>query len=125
MRKPMSTDPRRKLGAFAEGLAASFLESLGYRVLERNWRCRLGEIDLICREAETLVFVEVRARRGTRFGTPEESLDGRKRRRLERLATAYVQSSSWLGAWRIDVVTVRIANNAAPEIRHYPSAFGP
>ena len=80
----------QQLGARGEDLAAEFLESVGMVVLERNWRCRYGELDLVARDGAVLVFVEVRARSGSGFGTPFESVTWQKRLRLSRMAAAYV-----------------------------------
>jgi putative endonuclease len=121
----MPADDRKALGARAEELAGRFLEERGHQIVERNWRCRFGEVDLVTRDGDTLVFVEVRARRGKRFGSPEESLGARKRKRLETLASVYVQKRAWTGAWRIDAVTLMLVQGSEPEIQHYPSAFGP
>lgn len=119
-------DPRRRLGAAAEALAAERLAAQGWTILARNWRCRAGELDLVARDGATLVFVEVRARRGARFGSPEESVDGRKRAKLAQLAAAYVQSDGWTGAWRIDVVAVVVAPDGSPaRFAHYRNAVGP
>jgi putative endonuclease len=80
----------RSLGNFGERVAASHLESKGYTVLERNWSCRLGEIDLIVSRGDDLVFVEVRSRKGRDFGAPEESITGRKRLHLLDTMNAYL-----------------------------------
>jgi putative endonuclease len=82
------TDPRHRLGRAAEDLAAKHLERLGLRVVARNHRTRYGEIDLIALDAETLVFVEVKARRGA--GRPWDNLHERKRRQVRRMAAAYL-----------------------------------
>ncbi len=99
--------PRRKLGQLGEDVAAGYLERQGYVILARNWRCPVGEIDLVAQDGESLVFVEVRARRGERFGTPEESVTPDKQARLLELAQTYLQEAS-LGDqnWRIDVVAI-------------------
>jgi putative endonuclease len=99
--------PRRKLGQLGEDVAAGYLERQGYVILARNWRCPVGEIDLVAQDGESLVFVEVRARRGDRFGTPEESVTPDKQARLLELAQTYLQEAD-LGDqnWRIDVVAI-------------------
>lgn len=80
----------RSAGASGEDMAARFLEARGLRVLERNFRCRLGEIDLVCEDAGTLVFVEVRLRSGKRFGSAAESITAAKRARIVRAARHYL-----------------------------------
>lgn len=83
---------RRQVGTSAENFAAAFLEGLGYTILERNWRRRFGEIDIVATRADTLVFFEVKYRSSNRFGAVEEAVDNRKLARLKALAAAYVQS---------------------------------
>ncbi|MBC7223358.1 MAG: YraN family protein [Anaerolineae bacterium] len=98
----------RGLGAWGEALAARELARQGLAILERNYRTREGEIDLIAREGPCLVIVEVKTRRGTGFGTPEEAITLGKRERLIALAQAYVAEVAWEGPWRIDVVGVHL-----------------
>ncbi len=103
-------DPRRRLGRFGEAVAARYLERRGYTIVARNYRCPEGEIDLVAREGDCLVFVEVRTRRGRSFGTPEESVTLAKRERLARLAEAYVQALPTPPAdYRVDFVAVELA----------------
>jgi putative endonuclease len=98
---------REGLGAWGEAVAAQALEARGYEIIERNWRCQLGELDLVARDGETWVFVEVKARRNEVHGTPEESVTPSKRNRLLILGEAYVSEHA-LGdvAWRVDVVAI-------------------
>src|SRR5690606_10776232 len=77
-----SPDQRRSLGRWGENLAANHLAAEGLTIIERNWRCRDGEIDLVARDGETFVFVEVKTRRGRDFGAPEEALTPRKAQKL-------------------------------------------
>jgi putative endonuclease len=84
----MSTDPRHRLGALGEQLAAEHLERLGYDVVARNHRTRFGEIDLIAADDDTLVIVEVKTRRGR--GNPWDALDERKRLQVRRMGRAYL-----------------------------------
>jgi len=95
------------LGRFGEKLAAAHYRAQGYAVLERNWRCRTGEIDLVCARGTTLVVCEVKARSGTAHGHPLEAVTAPKQRRLRRLATAYLrqQGKRWTDV-RFDVVSV-------------------
>lgn len=85
--KPMN---KRKIGAAYENLAAVYLEKQGYEILERNYRCRSGEIDLIAREKETLVFVEVKYRSSLREGDPLEAVNRKKQRIISRVARYYL-----------------------------------
>ena len=83
-------DPRRTLGARGEDLAARWYEEQGYEVLERNWRRREGEVDLIVRRGATVVFCEVKTRSSDRFGTGAESVLPAKQRRIRRLASRWL-----------------------------------
>lgn len=115
------TDPRHALGIEGEEAAARHLESMGLRVLERRWRCRAGEIDLVAEDGDVLVFVEVKARGGEGFGSPAESVTPAKRRRLATLATWFLaERKSHERRCRFDVVEV-----LGPEIRHLADAWRP
>ena len=100
---------KRKLGRRGEDIAAAHLSRQGYAILARNWRCPHGELDIVAREGETLTFVEVRARRGDRLGTPEESITPAKQSRLVELAQTYLQETGQTDQdWRIDVVAIEM-----------------
>jgi putative endonuclease len=114
----------RDAGDEAERTACAFLEKGGMRVVERNFRARGGEIDIVAREGEVLVFVEVRCRNEEAFGAPEETVRLPKRRRIASAAREYlsrIPPSSWTEA-RFDVIAVVGAGPDAT-IRHYPGAF--
>lgn len=101
------TNKRQELGRKGEEIAASHLLKLGYRIIERNFRCRLGEIDMVAEEAGELVFVEVRTRSSHVFGLPEESVGWDKQARLRRLAQYYLISHRHSQRrCRFDVVSV-------------------
>ncbi len=100
---------RKQLGAAGEEIAARELARRGYRLRERNWRCAAGELDLVAEQADVLVFVEVRTRRGDRFGTPEESITASKRTHLIAAAESYLQAHDLDCDWRIDVVAVQMS----------------
>jgi len=105
------TNARRALGQLGEDLAVKHLRRLGYVILERNYRCPTGEIDIIARDQERLAFVEVRARRGTAYGTPEESVTPRKQVRLAAVARHYLQEKGFENVdWGIDVVAVEFTS---------------
>ncbi|WP_409340992.1 YraN family protein [Paenibacillus sp. MBLB4367] len=119
-------DGRKALGALGEKQAAAHLLGLGYKLLEVNWRCRTGEIDIVAQDGDTLVFVEVRTRgRSDSFGTPLESIDFRKRKQVRDTALVYLHSRRHAsGGIRFDVIGVRTAaglNEA--EIEHVRNAF--
>ena len=101
--------PRARLGASGERLAAAALERQGYRVLARNWRCVYGEIDLVAEDRGELVFVEVKARRGQRMGSPEEGVTATKRRKLLASAQTYLaERGEEQRAYRFDVVAIEL-----------------
>jgi putative endonuclease len=106
----MST-ARVRLGRRGEQLAVDRLQALGYTVVERNFRCPHGELDLVARLGDCWVFVEVRTRRGDRFGTPEASITARKRAHLIAAAQFYLQVHALDGVpWRIDLVAVALSS---------------
>ncbi len=96
-------------GRDAETLAASYLQQHGLRIVERNWRCRFGEIDLIARDGPSLVFVEVRARTSSHYGGAAESIDRRKRSRLIAAATEYLARAGLHTPCRFDAVLMQAA----------------
>ncbi len=109
----------RALGLQAETRAAEYLQRKGYRVVDRNWTCRGGEIDLVCEHGDTVVFVEVRARSNDAHGTPLETVVDAKRRRLIRAAEIYLHQKQWWDrACRFDVVAV-----TRDGIEHIEDAF--
>lgn len=102
-----SEDPRRALGARGEALTAQWYEAQGYTVVDRNWRCREGEIDVIVARESTLVFCEVKARTSDRFGAPVEAVTRTKQLRLRRLAAAWLSARGVHGVdLRFDVASV-------------------
>lgn len=102
---------RRQLGQWGESVAAHHLEAKGYQIVARNWRCRHGEIDLIAQAGKTLVFAEVKTRRGRAFGTPEEGVSPRKLRKLFELGQHYLLEKDLDDIeWRIDLVAVELDN---------------
>ncbi len=121
----MTTSNRRALGATGEAAAAAWLETRGYRVLARNVRSRAGEIDLVARQADLVVFVEVKSRTGEAFGHPSEAIVGRKQRRIARLADAFLQAHRLHRcAVRFDAMAVRLGRDGEVlEIEHIPDAF--
>jgi putative endonuclease len=85
------SDYRRRLGAAGEELAAAWYEAAGYKVLDRNWRCGEGELDLVCRLGPTVVVCEVKTRRSDAFGSPAEAVTWAKRRRVRRLGARWLR----------------------------------
>ena len=100
-------DARHAFGQRGEDLAVGHLRRLGYVILERNYRCARGEVDIIAQDGGRLAFVEVRARRGAAFGTPEESVTPTKQARLATVARNYLQEKGYTDVdWGIDVVAL-------------------
>ncbi|MGY1803608.1 YraN family protein [Blastococcus sp. SYSU D00922] len=115
---------RNELGSHGESLAAAYLTSAGLRVLDRNWRCREGELDIVARDGDALVFCEVKTRRGLGFGDPVEAVTAGKQRRLRTLA------HRWLAAHdehapelRFDVVGVLVRPSRPALVTHLRAAF--
>ncbi len=103
---------RREIGVLGENAAQNYLKKRGYRIIETNYRCPRGEIDIIARHREYLVFIEVRTKSNLFFGTPEESISATKRSRMKLTAAYYLQSLSILPvSWRIDFVAVEMGDN--------------
>jgi putative endonuclease len=121
---PCAPDPRRALGQQAEQLAAVHLERRGYRVIDRNYRYRGGELDMVARDGETLVFVEVRARRSAACGAPFETVGREKQRRVARAAEHWLVTHGLTRAFaRFDVVSVLLPVDGTPEVEVIPNAF--
>ena len=115
----------QRLGRWGEGVALSYLEEKGYQVVERNFRTRFGEIDLIMKKEELLVFVEVKTRSGLGFGFPEEAVTANKRLHLlEAIQSYWLLQPQAEGAWRVDVVAVvGQPGRENPQIEHFENAI--
>ena len=111
---------RGRLGDWGEGVAGRFLQGKGYQILETKYRCTWGEVDIVARDGDELVFVEVRTRRDTNYGTPEESLTPTKAQRLVATAEDYLQRHGEANqGWRIDLVAIRLGKDGkVQEIGH-------
>jgi putative endonuclease len=108
-----------------EELARRTLKKKGYRILASRERSRLGEIDIVARDGPALVFVEVKTRRGSRFGKPVEAVDRRKQKKLVRLALAYTARRGLTNTpMRFDIVGVELPTEGRPSVRVYRNAFG-
>lgn len=114
------------VGRFGEELAVVALEAAGLTVLERNWRCHAGEIDVVARDGDVLVVVEVKTRSSGGFGSPAEAVTVPKRLRLRRLAVLWMEAhreGAWWSAVRFDVVSVVRLAAGGPRISHVRAAF--
>jgi putative endonuclease len=117
-------DKRKQTGRQGEEIVALYLAEKGYKIVQRNWRCPLGELDLVMEDGQTLVFVEVRTRRSQRFGSAEESVTPAKQSRLIELAQTYLQETNRSAqSWRIDVATVQLGAGL-PQVNHIENAIG-
>jgi len=106
---------RRDTGILGEKLAGDFLKRRGYHILETNYRCPYGEIDIVARDKDSLVFIEVRTRRSAEFGSPEESITSAKKEKLRATAYHYQQNHDNLPPlWRIDFVAVELDQKGKP-----------
>ena len=118
------TTERQALGAYGERVAAQHLQAQGLVILYRNWRCPDGEVDIVLRDGDDIVFCEVKTRRGDLFGTPAEAVDHRKVRKLRRLAHRWLEETGiHPRAIRFDVVEVRPQPRGATRVAHIRAAF--
>ena len=114
------------VGRIGERAAELAYVRRGYRVLARNWRCRVGELDLVLARGDHVVFCEVKARRGSRYGAPCEAVDARKRAKLRHVAQAYlIAAGARPASTRFDVASVTIRRGGAGDavVRVYEDAF--
>jgi len=113
----------QKFGLNSESLAANYLKLSGYRILERNYRNQIGEIDIIAKEGPVLVFIEVKARNTSRFGSAKQAVTPAKQAKISRTATAYLKATGQLHAKaRFDVVAIDARFNP-PDIELVRNAF--
>lgn len=120
---PSLTQARLELGRYGEDLAYKRIKRLGYRKIIRNYRCPLGEVDLIANDGDTLVFIEIKTRRGKPTGYAKEAVDARKQRQLSKVALAYMKSNNCSDAKaRFDVIAISIKEDK-PEIEVVKNAF--
>ncbi len=118
------SDARIELGRRGEEAAAAYLERLGYEVVDRNWRSKSGEIDIVALDGGTLVLCEVKTRRSRRAGTPEDAVSPAKQRKIARLAEAYMASAGITGCpVRFDVIGLLVLAEDRALLRHHRAAF--
>ncbi|WP_411349713.1 YraN family protein [Paenibacillus sp. WLX2291] len=124
-------DDRKRKGNIAEDIAAYYLEQQGYTIVQRNWRCRSGELDIIatelneCTTAPAIIVVEVRSRASDTHGTAAESIDWRKRKQIRETTSVYAHQNGLSGyAFRYDVITVQLNRHyQAIHMEHWIKAF--
>ncbi|MCR4336690.1 MAG: YraN family protein [Candidatus Omnitrophica bacterium] len=112
------------MGADGEGLAVEFLKRRGYRILERNFRTRLGEIDIIGEDQGVLCFIEVKTRNGTAYGRPVEAVSFFKQQKLSRMALIYLSRTQRMNQMcRFDIVGIDMKDSVSPAIELLQNAF--
>ncbi len=115
----------KELGARGESAAARYLRLCGYEILERNWECPAGEADIIARDGDTLVFVEVKTRTSFKKGFPSEAVGPKKRARYEKIAIWYLREYDEVDIHvRFDVIAIVVIAEDRGLIKHYVDAFG-
>jgi len=109
-----------EVGKMGEDIARRFLEKQGHKIIEQNYRTKYAEIDLVAKKGNDLVFIEVRTKIGENFGTPEETINYDKKRKLLRNALAYVSRKKWKGPYRIDAICIVLKSDYSVErLNHY------
>jgi len=120
----MSKTTGKNLGKNGEEIAINFLKKRGYQILEKNYRCRLGEIDIVAKDKEKIVFVEVKTRVSLIFGLPQEAVNYSKQMRLTKLALTYLSYHKLKNVpCRFDVVSILIEGKKPKEIQLITNAF--
>jgi putative endonuclease len=125
VRKPenLVNDGRRHTGETGESIAVKFLKKNGYKIIEQNYRCKLGEIDIIAQDGRVLAFIEVKARRTDEFGGPKRAVTSRKQRKISMVALKYLKETEQMGKKaRFDVVAIRLLPSD-PDVEIIKNAF--
>jgi len=118
------TKARGDKGRYGEELAAQYLTRHGYRIIQQNFRATCGEVDIVAQDKNTLVFVEVKTRTGTGFGSPSEAVTHRKRQQISKTALVYLSQQRLLNEpARFDVVAILLRKDAEPYIELIKNAF--
>lgn len=113
-----------RTGRTGENAAIGFLKKHGYEIICRNWKSKAGEIDIIARDGDFLVIVEVKTKRTAEFGTPEESVNSKKQKRIINLANNYIKIHNIHNETRFDVIAI-ILKDKSVVITHHKGAFSP
>lgn len=118
-------DSRKALGSKGEKLAVKFLKRKGYKIIQHNYRCRLGEIDIVAEYDGAVIFVEVRTKRTEEFGIPQSSITAAKRSQVSKAALYYIMEKKLLGrSCRFDVIAITFSTDShKPQIEHIENAF--
>lgn len=111
-------------GNKGEEIACKYLENKGYLLIERNFRTRFGEIDIVCWDGQILVFVEVKTKIGHDFGEPEDMVNKSKLSQVQRMGEVYIEMKKWSGLCRVDVVAIVLFENGEVEsIKHHEAVY--
>jgi putative endonuclease len=113
----------KALGTKGEDLAVRFLQKKGYRIVKRNYKTPVGEIDIIARDGDTIVFIEVKTRTDISFGYPFEAVNKRKRQKLKNLALLYLKRQGKESPVRFDVLSIFCMDDGKKDIEHIKDAF--
>lgn len=117
-------DNKRKKGSLGEKIASDFLTQLGYEILKKNYQYGHGEIDIIAKDGDVLVFVEVKYRKSLEYGRPEFAITKSKQKQIRKIAEAYLYENQIKDqSCRIDVIAIVHLPKQKPEINHYINAF--
>ena len=117
------TMQRQTLGKWGESQAADYLQARGLRIICRNFRCPLGEIDIIAQDDDCLVFCEVKTRSSSQYGFPQEAVSRAKQQKIAQVALWYLSNQAITVDVRFDVVAITRSSSAKPEIEWLPAAF--
>ncbi len=121
--RPVEDEPQQahlETGKIGEEIAKEYLEKKGYKIIEQNYKTKYAEIDLVAKKGNEMVFVEVRTKKGENFGTPEDTINNKKLRKLWGNARAYATWKKWQGPYRVDAVCVVLRyNNTMERLNHY------
>ena len=119
------SDYRKQVGNKGESLAEDYIKRKGYKIIQRNYRCRLGEIDIIAKDDDTIVFIEVRTKQNENFGSPQGSVTSTKKSKISKTALSFIQEKNLSGySYRFDFIAITFSQGK-PNIEHIENAFMP
>jgi len=114
---------KQSLGSDGEALAAEFLRKKGYRIIAKNYKTSIGEIDIVAKDGDTIVFLEVKTRTNESFGYPFEAVNDRKRRKIKNVALLFLKKMKEEVPARFDVLSISSTADGRQEITHIQDAF--
>lgn len=124
MKQPENENHNKSLGARGEEIAVAYLKGQKFAIVERNFRCKAGEVDVIARDGKSLVFVEVKTRRSEAYGPPQASVTPFKQRQISKAALTWLaKNGKQEASARFDVVAIVLRDHAVPQIEHIRNAF--